>query len=85
MGHVAQKACLDQFFGLPAVVELEGAHRVAADDPAHHHRARGAAAAGDRAVDPLVFGLALEFGSELLHGSRLAARGPPMGDFKVGS
>ena len=83
LGQVAHQPGLHQLLGLAAVVELRGAHRVAAGDAADHDRPRGAAAAGDGAVHPLVAG-GVEGLGELGDRRGFAARRPPVGDFEIG-
>ena len=83
IGQVAHQAGLDQFLGLPAMVELGGAHRIAAGDAADHDRPCRIAGAGDGAVDPMVAGGVERLG-EFGDCRRFAARRPPMGDFEIG-
>jgi len=83
VGEVAHQPGLHQFLRLPAMVELGGAHRVAAGDAADHDRPGGAAGAGDGAVDPVI-ARRIERLGEFGHRRGLAARRPPVGDLQIG-
>ena len=81
-GQVEHQAGLDQLFGLTAMVELGGGHRIAAGDARDHDGTGGAAAAGEGAVDPLVAGGVERLG-KFGNGCGFAAGRPPVSDFKV--
>ena len=84
IGQVEHEAGLDQLLGLAAVVELGGAHGLAADDAADDDRPRGTAGTGDGTVDPVVVGLVVESLGKFGHGRGLAAGRPPVCDFQIG-
>ena len=54
VGQITHQAGLHQFLRLAAMVELRGAHRVAAGDTADHDRTRRTAGPGNGAIDPFV-------------------------------
>jgi len=81
--EIEHEAGLNELFRLATVVELSGAHWVSTGDTGDHNRASSSAAAGNRAVFPVVISLFVECFSKLCNGSSFAAGGPPVCYFKI--
>ena len=83
-GQVKKQAFLDQVFGLTTMVELCGAHRVAAQQAGYNGRdGVGSATASNRAINPLVAGSVERLG-EFIHSCGFTAGGPPVDNFQLG-